>query len=139
MKATAPVYVIDDDPDDHSLVEEIWIDLGLKNELLFFTNAAKAISYLETIDTVPLLIICDVNIPGTDGFELRKILMENPSLRYKTVPFVYWSNTASKQQIQKAYDLNAHGFFIKDNNFEDLKRSLVNIITYWIKSEQPEI
>ncbi len=53
---------------------------------------------------------------GTNGFEIRKRLMADETLRYRSVPFIFWSTNASEKQIQHAYDLPAQGFFIKSNN-----------------------
>ncbi len=137
MKETAPVLFVDDDPDDHHLVTELWDELKLKNPILFFDNGEKMLFHLKSDSTVPLLIICDVNLPMVDGFEIKRRLLGS-YLNYKSIPFVFWSNKASKTQIKKAYDLCANGFFIKPTQYGDMKESIRRIVEYWLTNEQPE-
>src|SRR5688500_16274060 len=116
MKNEAPIFIVDDDEDDHSIIEDVCEELGITNPITFFTEAEKALSYLKANGSTPLLIISDVNLPGMDGFEFRKRIIENENIKYKSIPFIFWSGKASKKQIQKAYDLSSHGFFIKASN-----------------------
>ena len=133
-----PVLIVDDDSDDQEFLEEAWKELGYSNALLFLTSGEQVLDYLYSKKETPFLIICDVNLPGMDGFELKEKILENIEANYKSIPFVFWSATASKAQIQKAYDLGGNGFFLKDDNFAALKESLVQIVEYWRKSRVPE-
>jgi CheY-like chemotaxis protein len=133
----SPVFIVDDDHDDREFLEQAWKELGYTNSLKFFDNGEEVLNYLKSNPTVPFLILCDVNLPKMDGFELKK-LIEESFVRQKSIPFVFWSNFAAKAQIQKAYDLSANGFFIKETKFEDIKKSLVEIYQYWQKSKAPE-
>jgi len=135
---TSPVFIVDDDSDDRFLIKEVWRELEVTNPLLFFEHAENVIAHLKDDPTPPFLIICDVNLPGIDGFELRKRLQDNSNFRYKTIPFIFWSTKALPEQVKRSYDLGGHGFFIKDSKFEDLKESFKDIISYWLKSKTPE-
>ena len=134
-----PVFIVDDDWDERYLVHEIWRDLDLKNPLLFFSNAEELLTHMKLKpDPPPFIIISDVNLPETDGFELREILLKDESAKYKSIPFIFWSVKASERQIRHAYDLSAHGFFIKENTVEEIKKTFQSIIQYWLKSKIPE-
>lgn len=137
MKDTAPVFIVDADLDDHELIKEIWKELKVNNKLCFFENGNKLLSYLKDDPVVPLFVLCDVNIPVIDGFQLRELILKDSKINYKSIPFIYWSNKASELQIRKAYDLGVQGFFIKESHFEGLKSSIRNIIEYWKTSKQP--
>ncbi|MEO5995889.1 MAG: response regulator [Chitinophagaceae bacterium] len=139
MNEGYPIYIVDDDQDDQEFVKEIFGELKIKNQLCFFNNGKDVLSHLKTLNHTPFLILCDVNIPLMDGFELRKLLLDDETLVYKSVPFIFWSNVASNAQIKKAYDLAVHGFFVKGKNYAELKTSLQNIFAYWKESKQPEI
>ena len=132
-----PVYIIDDDLDDQEFILEIFEELQIKNKLFFFNSSREVLIHLKTVETTPFLILCDVNIPQMDGYELRRNLLEDKKLVYKTIPFIFWSNVASNNQIKKAFDLSVHGFFIKGKNYEELKNSLKIIFAYWQESQHP--
>jgi CheY-like chemotaxis protein len=134
---TGAVLIIDDDDDDHHIVREIWKELDLANELIFFTSGHDVLQYLLRADAAPFIIISDVNLPGMNGFELREKLLQTGTKKTKSVPFIFWSTQASEAQIKTAYELSAHGFFIKGNNYKEMKASFHYIINYWTHSKMP--
>jgi CheY-like chemotaxis protein len=131
------IWVVDDDRDDHDLIRTIFDELNLTNPIEFFNGADPVLLRLEEADVGPFIIICDVNLPKTDGFELREKLLKTPNNLFHSVPFIFWSTYASESQIRKAYDLRAHGFFIKEVEYEEWKASFIHIIEYWRRSRMP--
>lgn len=135
---TNPIYLVDDDADDKAILEEVLGELGAKNEVRYFSTGQELLKELRTNSVVPFLIISDINLPGMSGFELRKKILKEASISDKTIPFIFWSTTASESQVKEAYDLSAHGFFLKGTNFTDMKDSMEKIIEYWSSSLAPQ-
>jgi len=135
----APVFIVDDDIDERLIVQEIWEELQVKNPPLFFDSGQAVLDHLKKDPTNPFMIICDVNLPKMDGFQLRERFAEETSIHYLSIPFIFWSTVASNEQIKKAYDLGAQGFFLKGFNYKAMKESLNAIITYWQHSKAPII
>lgn len=134
---TGPVLIIDDDVDDHEIVREIWEELNVPNKLVFFSSAEDALEHLRSLPEAPFIIICDINLPKTNGFDLRQKLLESSSRKLKSVPFIFWSTNASEAQIEYAYNLSSHGFFIKGSLFDEVKETLKMILAYWNLSRMP--
>ena len=134
---TAPVFIIDDDKDELDIVTEIWQEMNFENRLEVFSDPGDLFEKLFAGDVNPFMIISDVNLRKMDGFELRQKLAEHPSLRYKAIPLVFLSTLASNEQIKKAYDSGGHGFFLKGNNYKEIKDSLILIMAYWRASKCP--
>lgn len=132
-----PIYIVDDDEDDQQIIQEAVAELGLTNELKFFYTAEAVLSQLRKNDLIPFIIISDINLPGMDGFTLREKILNESSMSDKSIPFIFWSTTASDAQVKRAFDLSAHGFFIKGRTFKELKEELGEIISYWSKSLAP--
>lgn len=132
------IWIIDDDVEDQDIIKEIFRELKLPNEIVFLTGAEATLSRLEQVKVAPFIIICDVNLPRISGFELRSMLLKRSGPIFHSVPFIYWSTQASESQIKQAYDLNAHGFFIKESNFEEWKTTFIRIIDYWMRSRMPK-
>ena len=133
-----PVLIVNDDNDDRELLQDAWKELGYVNPLLFFNNGEDVLQYLASEKPTPFIILCDVNIPKMDGFELKERILEHSSMNYKSIPFVYWSDEVSNSQIEKSYDLGGNGFFVKGNTFAEIKKSLKEIVEYWSDSKIPE-
>lgn len=109
-----PIWIVDDDEEDHELVQDIFKELDFNDELALFKSGEDLIARLEQSGEAPFIIISDVNLPRMDGFELRELLLSRPNKKFHSVPFIFWSTRASEAQIQHAYELKAHGFFIKE-------------------------
>jgi CheY-like chemotaxis protein len=133
-----PILVVDNDVDDVEMIEEAWTTLGLTRPIHFFKTGNELIQFLVTSARPPFLILCDLHLPGETGFDIRKRLAESEELKYKSVPFIFWSNAATETQIQFAYDLPAQGFFIKPDNFTQLCDTFKTILDYWQKSQHPK-
>jgi len=133
---THPIFIVDDDTDDEDFIRDAMEELGLVNELKFFHKAEELLSELKNTSVIPFMVICDINLPGMDGFQLREEVLKDGTSG-KSVPFIFWSTSASESQIKKAYDLAAHGFFIKGKTYKELKEGLNKIIIYWSLSQAP--
>lgn len=138
MSKTGPIVIIDDDPDDQELIHRVLQKLNLSNPLLRFHDGEEALEYfLETQET-PLVVLCDINMPLMNGFDLKKNIDTNEKLRKKKMPFVFFTTTASPDQIKQAYQLNINGFFVKGQSYNELQETVVQIINYWRRCEHPD-
>jgi DNA-binding NtrC family response regulator len=135
---SSPIYIVDDDRDYDDLIREAFDDLGIRNEVRFFRTAEGVLRQLKSDKEIPFIIISDVNLPGTDGFELREKVLNETSIKDKSIPFIFWSTSASEAQIKKAYNLSVHGFFLKGRNFTDLKNIIREMVNYWSDSLAPQ-
>jgi len=134
---TAPIYIVDDDKDEWEFLQDAWKELEFTNELVFFSNAEDLLKQLRNEKAVPFLIISDVKLNKMSGFDLKKKIVEDKSIAYKSIPFVFFSTAATTEQIEKSYDLGSNGFFIKGPNIEEIKSTLKDIVNYWQKSKTP--
>lgn len=134
---TNPIYLVDDDPDDKAILMDVLKDLGIRNEFRIFPSGEELLEELRANPIVPFLIISDVNLPRMNGFDLRKKILAEASILDKTIPFIFWSTTASESQVKEAYGLSAHGFFLKGVKYSDVKNSIEKIIDYWSMSLAP--
>lgn len=60
---------------------------------------------------VPDVIVSDIMMPKTDGFEFRKLIMEMPSL--KDIPFIFLTAKGSEEDILDGYDLGITDYVVK--------------------------
>ena len=133
-----PIYIVDDDAEDEDLLKEAFDELGLNNQLKFFSSAEGILNELKINTVVPFIIIADVNLPKMDGFELREKILNETLIKNKSIPFIFWSTSASEAQIKRAYDLSVHGFFIKSRSFKELKKQIQEMVAYWSDSLAPQ-
>ncbi len=137
MPLRGPIICIEDDGDDRFLIGQIIESLNIPNKLIFFPNGVEALHYFETTKEQSFLVLCDINMPRMNGFELRNRITQSEILRHKTIPFVFLTTAANPQYLQFAYDSMVQGFYKKGNTYNDLQTQLKCIIEYWKHSLHP--
>jgi CheY-like chemotaxis protein len=137
MNKRGPIVVIEDDADDQHLLEMVFSELNYPNELVFLANGEEALAYFDREDVVPFIIISDVNLPKTSGFELRNIVHSNERLSLKCIPYIFFTTAADRKAVTRAYSMSVQGFFIKPHNYDELRETIRSIIGYWQKCYSP--
>jgi sigma-B regulation protein RsbU (phosphoserine phosphatase) len=112
--------------DEKSVTREankiLLIDDDAKLVRLFEYNLTKAgfdvkVAYsgkeaLEAVKVnLPDIIICDIMMPEMDGYELRRKMLEDSSLR--SIPFVFLTAKGDESDILEGYDLEIEDYIIK--------------------------
>lgn len=133
----SPVFIVDSDMDDKGLIEDAWQELGFENKLYFFDNAEDVIREIEAGTAVPFLIISEINLPKVSGLQLKQYLLQHKITNFKSIPFVFLTETPSQVQIEQAYHLCTNGLFKKYDSFSKLKQQLIDIVKYWRESIVP--
>ncbi|MDR6193329.1 response regulator [Siphonobacter sp. SORGH_AS_0500] len=131
MSLKGPIISVEDDEDDQYLIKDVLRELGVSNEVLFFSHGKEALDYLLTTPEQPFLILCDVNMPMMNGLELHSQIFHSEFLRRKAIPFVFLTTAANKKLVNEAYEQSVQGFYQKASSFEGFKRQLQYIIEYW--------
>lgn len=112
------ILVIDDDNQMKSNLKEVL-------ELLNF-NPIIAQNSLEGINlaqkTLPDLIICDVSMPQVNGYEVLKILKENPAT--VNIPFIFLTGKCNIEDMRMGMNHGADDYLIKPFTMDDLELAI---------------
>ena len=73
-------------------------------------------------EQVPDLIICDINMPGLDGYGTLKAVRGNPATA--TIPFVFLSGSADRVAVRKGMELGADDYLTKPFTPQELIASV---------------
>ena len=115
------IMLVDDDPDARQQGRAILKDYF---EVYPLPSANKLFEVLGKF--LPDLILMDIQMPGSDGFETIKRLKSN--LRYKHIPVIFITASKDKKTVLKGSSLGAAGFILKpftaDDLFEHVERCL---------------
>jgi CheY-like chemotaxis protein len=131
MNKDGPIIVIEDDLDDQYILQEIFANLGYKNQISYFIDGNAALDYLNLTDVQPFLILSDINMPKINGFELRNKVFTNSQLQEKCIPYLFFTTGANKKAVRDAYALSVQGFFLKPSTIPQLQETVRKIIEYW--------
>ena len=96
--------------DDQSLIRIFEYNLNKAGfECVIAESADEAFTKMETF--TPDLIISDIMMPGTDGFQFRRRLLEDEKLRI--IPFVFLTAKAEETDILEGYELGITDYVVK--------------------------
>ncbi len=132
MINSGPIIVIDDDKDDQELLQGAVEELQFTNKIIFFENGPDAYQYLKATTDKPLIIFSDLNLPRQSGLDFKRQIDNDPYLREKSIPFVFFSTYIDRKTVDIAYkELTIQGLFQKSGTYEEMKNTLKLIIEYW--------
>jgi CheY-like chemotaxis protein len=138
MAKSGPIILIEDDPDDKEMLEHMLAELKVAQELKWFATCREALPYIRNTQDKPLLILCDVNLPGENGLRFKKDMDQDPVIRQKSIPFIFYSTAADQETVNTAYtEMTVQGFFRKESDYEQNKANIASIIDYWQRCKHP--
>ena len=139
MVKKGDILIIEDDSDDREYIEEVFLELNVKNERKYVSNAYDALEYIKAHSSKPFMIISDINMPMMNGFDLRKIILENMELTKKCSPYIFLSTSGDEAWVNKAFEMSVHGYFKKPAIYAELKATVQQILDYWNNSLTPVV
>ncbi len=137
MNKNGPIIILEDDADDQEMLKEVFQKLDYPNEVIFFLNGEEALEFLNKADTLPFIILSDINLPKLNGFELRAKLKTDAELELKCIPYLFFSTASNQRTVIDAYSLSVQGFFVKQTSMKELEKTISVIMEYWTRCEAP--
>lgn len=119
MSVSGPIFIVDDDDGHAYLMETNLRESGVINEIVRFASGDEVLDHLYGSEPVPLpiLILLDLNMPGTNG---RRVLERIKSQRStKSIPIVILTTTADPPEIEACYELGCNFYLTKPIQYEE--------------------
>ncbi len=128
------ILLVEDNPADVLMVEEAFDGNPLLKALHVVNDGDSAIAFLNqngqhATASRPDLILLDLNLPGTTGFEVLEAVKCDESL--KRIPVVILSSSQSDKDRLKCYNLHANAFMTKVLEFDELQSLITTTSEYW--------
>jgi len=131
------ILLVEDDPNDVMLIQRAFQKAGLRNCLRIAIDGEEAIEYLSGSGAFadrerfpsPFLMLLDLKMPGTDGFEVLKWARGEPELKRLLIVVLTSSNLQS--DVDKAYELGANSYLVKPVEFNEMVNLIQRFEAYW--------
>ncbi len=107
QKTKTKILLVDD---DETLSRLFQYNLNKDGFECFIAANAKA-GFEQAKSIQPDIIISDIMMPDTDGFEFRKLLLQDNNL--KEIPFVFLTAKSEESDILEGYELGITDYVVK--------------------------
>jgi two-component system, response regulator len=133
------ILLADDDPDDRKLTQDAFAENRLANILHCVEDGEELMDYLHRRgkydklrgETLPGLILLDLNMPRKDGREALKEIKANPEFR--RIPIVVLTTSKAEEDILRSYDLGVNSYVTKPVTFKSLVELIKVLGRYWFE------
>jgi PleD family two-component response regulator len=137
MKLDGEIILIDNDKFEYDFLIEALKRLNYDVGVVYLQTAKEGFDYLKQTKKDIFLIISEIDFDGMDGLALKKAINEEANTVWKSIPFVFIANEATKETVDAAYKHNIHGLFRKPPKLDSLTDLFSVIIRYWIMNLHP--
>ena len=126
------ILVIDDD----DAVRENLVELLTMEGYDVVSAADGRTGIRRAIESCPQLIVCDVNMPGQDGFEVFEVLSGHDETA--ATPFIFLSARAARADVRRGMALGADDFITKPFSRVELLESVATRLRRRVSSSPPD-
>lgn len=131
------ILLVEDDPNDVLLLKRAFEKADLQSSLHIVNNGDQAIEYLKGQGTYsdrqrfpsPFLLLLDLKMPGTDGFEVLQWVRSQAELKRLLVVVLTSSNVQA--DVDRAYELGANSYLVKPVGFNEMVHLIQRFEIYW--------
>ena len=151
QKSLLPVLLVEDSPEDYEVTVRGLRKAGLASPIHRCEDGDDALDYLRRRGQYaglaqsprPGVILLDLNMPGTDGYEVLAEIKSDEDL--KVIPVVVLTTSSNESDIERCYRAGANSYVRKPVNLESFMDAVHRLAEYWFAInilprawEQPE-
>lgn len=112
------VLIVEDDQRMAGTIASIVQLLGYSTEI---ANTSRA-AVVSARRVKPEMVLCDLNLPDVDGFELIRFFKQDSQI--KDMPVIFISAESDPGIIQEAYNIGAADYLVKPVGIPDLESAI---------------
>jgi CheY-like chemotaxis protein len=123
--------MIENDPDDRYLTEEVFRLNGFDPEI-DFVYSTDLHAYISDPGNKPQLILLNLNAQLHEGADCIKYIRNTEG--YQLTPLVVLSESARPADVQKCYSLGASSFIKKPDDYSGTLFKIKAFVDYWFQA-----
>ena len=131
------ILIVEDSDDDYMATVRAFNKANLVNPVRRCTNGDQAIDYLLQRGEFsgpgkaprPNIILLDLNLPGTDGREVLRMIKADPGLH--KIPVIVLTTSNAEQDIEQCYEAGANSYVSKPVDLVGFIQAIARLTDYW--------
>jgi CheY-like chemotaxis protein len=137
MPEKSTILLVEDDENDVILIQRAFQKAGLSYPLKVVRDGDEAMQYLSGQNGYgnrnkfpePFLVLLDLKMPGTDGFQVLKWARAQTEL--KRLLIVVLTSSALQADVNRAYELGANSYLVKPVSLDEMAHMIQRFEAYW--------
>ena len=133
------ILLVEDNPQDRESTKRAFMKSKVINPIIECDNGDDALDYLfrrnkssnPGASPRPGIILLDLNMPGTDGFEVLKVIKRNDEL--KKIPVIILTTSSDERDIDKCYFEGANSYVQKPVDIHAFLEAVGRLKDYWLE------
>lgn len=113
--------------EDESLIRETLVELLEAHDFRVSAVENGRMGVKVAFSEIPDLILCDVQMPDLDGYEVLKALRQNQLT--SAVPFIFLTAQSAKAEFRRGMELGADDYLTKPFTKEELLGAIASILS----------
>ena len=123
------VWIVDDDPDDQFLFSLVFKTLTPPVSVSVLNDGEELLPALSQSDTLPSLLVMDINMPLLNGFDTLKQLRSIPI--YQHLPVIVLTTSSNPEDQERAMQIGANAFLTKPASSGKLLMLFNKLVHNW--------
>jgi CheY-like chemotaxis protein len=129
------ILLVEDNEGDILLTQDAFEEAKIINRLSVVKDGKKAIDFLTNQDeyaneSMPDLILLDVNLPKKNGHEVLTYIKNDENLR--RIPVIMLTTSSFKRDVNLAYENYANCYITKPIDVKEFVNVVTTIENFWI-------
>jgi len=127
------ILLIEDDSIEIMKLHRTISSKGLNHSVIEAHNGVEALDILQNKETLPDLILLDLNMPKINGIEFLSILKADAILKY--LPTIILTTSNNHKDVLECYKIGIAGYIIKPLKYDDYVDKIDRVLAYWSINE----
>lgn len=127
------ILVVEDSDEDFDTVQAVARETAVRYRVERACDGDACVGRLARAgsdDPLPVLVLLDLNLPGTDGRETLRLLRADP--RSRSIPIVILSTSGNPRDVTLCYEEGANAYHIKPVRYDQHRRVVEDVFSYWL-------
>lgn len=127
------ILLVEDNPGDVELLNEVLSQSKVRLHLDIVDDGVEALSLLRRCssdDTLPNLILLDLNMPRVDGRDFLRAIKQEAA--WSHIPIVVLTSSDAESDIARSYSDGASCYVTKPVSLEGLRQIALTLENFWL-------
>jgi CheY-like chemotaxis protein len=129
------ILLVDDSDADASIFEVALAEASTRVKVYWVASGEEALDFVHARGRFegippPQIMVLDLNMPGSTGFEVLKAVRADATIRH--LPVIVFSTSSAQKDVNLAYALGANAYFAKPMSLELYISKVRILVQHWL-------